>query len=167
MNLSEIHLLPTVSKRQWLRSDEGLIQLRSWVMAGITAYQIARMLQISSSTFNGWRRYREIGEIIGHPEPQLPDFSRDPAYRIICGLYQNNRGTILSEYETAEELWQSPFIHRYFSSYGRSESDYFESYLAEINTGRYTLSNTFTACYCKINRRGIIKILKPAPIERI
>lgn len=156
MNLSEIHLLPTESKRQWLRSDEGLTQLQSLVSEGLTMYQVARMLQISSSTLSGWRRYPEIGEIIGHPQPQLPDLSRDPAYRIICGLDYNRRGTILSEYETAEELWQSPFIHRYFSSYGASPDDYFESYLDEIKRGRYTLSNTFSVLYGTVNRKGLL-----------
>lgn len=161
MNISGIHSLSTTEKRQWLRSDDGLIQLRNWVTAGITVYQLARMLQISSSTFNGWRRYHEIGEIIGHP---LPDLSRPTAYRIICGLDYKRRGTILCEYGTAEELWQSPFIHRYFRSYDVSPDGYYESYLAEIRlTGRYTLSNTFTTCYCKVNRIEIMKILKPTP----
>lgn len=164
MNLSEIHSLSTIEKRQWLRSAEGLTQLRNWVSEGLTVYQVARMLQMSSTTLSGYRRYDEIGAILGYPQPQLPDLSRPPAYRIICGLDYHNRGQILSKHYTALELWQTPFIRNYFKSFGVSPACYYESYLVEIRrSGRYTLSNTFTVCYCKINRRGIVKILKPTP----
>lgn len=162
MELADLHLLPTASKRQWLRSDEGLAWLKTRLAEGISLYQMAKLLKVSDTTLSAWRKYSEIGGLIGHPKPQLPDQSRPTAYRIICGLNSKNRGTILAEYGTAEELWETPFIHRYFSSYGVSPEAYFESYLVEIRrTGRYTLSNTFTLCYAAINHKGVIKILKP------
>jgi len=162
MNLTEIHKLPTASKRQWLRSDTGLNQLQIWLNDGLCIYQIADRLQVNNSTLNGWRKYHEIGELLGHLKPKLPDMTRPPAYRIIEGVYKYHRGDVLEEFDTIEELWDTKFVREYYASYGYSPADYYDNCVKNLAyNGECRLSNTFYITYCSINKRGIIKALIP------
>lgn len=169
MDLSDIQSLSTEGKLLWLRSEEGLSQLQKWLSAGLTLGKVSKLIALSSHTIYRWRaKYPEIAEVTqGYapvPTKVAPvNHSRDLTYRIICGLdSHNHRGQILAAYDTAEEVWSSPFIKRYFASFSKSELDYRENYLHQIaHSGVYRLSNLYQVIYGSVNRRGIIKPLKP------
>ena len=165
MDLSTIKALSTPDKLKYLCSSDGLDQLHQWLSAGLSLHRIAPMLQIKSSTlYKLCDSAPEIIAITGRTPVEKVDHTRPTAYRIVTGysFHSKHRGQIIGEYETAEELWQSNFIRCYFKSYGRSEQDYLHSYLIKIkNSGFCQLSNIYSTAYCDVNRRGIIKILKP------
>ncbi len=165
MLISELQDQSTENKLKWLQSIDGLSQLREWLSVGLSLHKIAPMLQIQSSTlYKFCDRTPEIVAITGRKQVIKVDLSRPPAYRIVTGYsyHSKHRGQIICEYETANELWQSDFICNYFWSFGKSCSNYFDIYLKEItSSGVCQLSNSYIAMFCEVNRRGIIKILKP------
>ena len=91
------------------------------------------------------------------------DHTRPAAYRIIIGHneYRYRQGTVIAEYDTAEALWDSDFIHKYFASFGLSERDYYDRYIQSlIDKGMYRLSNAYCVAYCQIDKKGFIRTIK-------
>ena len=166
MDLSAIQDLSTPDKLKYLCTSDGLDQLQQWLSAGLSLHRIASMLQIQSSTlYKFCDRTPEIVAITDRTPFEKVDLTKPPMYRIVKGYsyLSKHRGQIAGEYKTAKELWQSAFISNYFRSFGRTELDYFDSYLVKINnSGFCQLSNIYCIAYCDVNRRGIIKILKPS-----
>lgn len=176
MDLSILQRLPTDDKLLWLRTTAGLTTLEEWLSSGNSLRNIAKMMMdVDPKTLYRWyKRYPDIAEVVSPYTPvratkvePAVDLSRGQAYRIIVGLDRSSsihrRGTILGcEYKTAEDVWQCPFIHNYFKSFGLNEADYLDSYLQEIShSGAYYLSNTFSIIYGTVNPRGLLKTLIP------
>ncbi|MDF2537138.1 MAG: hypothetical protein K0S76_159 [Herbinix sp.] len=162
MVLSEDFLsLPTPEKLILLKTPDGVAQLIEWLSTEYTICSLAPTLGISEGAlYKLCDRNPKITAVTGRPLIVKHDLSRPAAYRIILG-YTGKRGEILAEYATAEEVWQNPLIHRYFSSFGIHHIDYYERYLTKINhSGFCQLSHLYSIVYAEINRRGFIKILK-------
>lgn len=157
MVLSELQSLSQKEKRRWLQSPDGLTQVQEWLSTGYLLPQIADILGLPRrSIYIICNLNSELAAIIGK------QVNRPPAYRLIVGLDCNRRGTIVAEYDTAEDAWQTDFIRRYFRSFGFSENNYYTDYLSTIHsTGIYKLSNIFCIAYCEIDKIGILRIRKP------
>ena len=164
MILSDIQSLTPAQKLQWLKSPEGLAQLKSWLASGLSLKKIVGELHIHETTLYNWCESDPVlSEISGRPLGGPPDLSRPPAYRLLVEYkLGQKRGYIASEYETAEDVWQSYFINSYFSSYGWNKMDYYDDYLSRIrSTGIYCISRMYTIAYCEVDKKGLIHILKP------
>jgi predicted DNA-binding protein YlxM (UPF0122 family) len=154
----------------WLKSSDGVAQLQQWLSDGYSLNQISSLLEISKSTFYDiCDRFSELAEITGRLHIPVRgkavrvDLTAPLTYRLMVGLSpKNHYYKILGEYNTAEEVWQDPYIHRHFASYGVSELDYFNNYLSKIyDKGAYTLSNAVCIMYCTVTRYGVVKAQKP------
>lgn len=170
MDLSALQSLPTSDKLQWLHSDEGIEQLKEWLSTSCSLHRIASTINISKGIlYKVCDGNPELTAITGRTlvvagdNPVKTDYTAPPAYRLIAGLdYSYRHGQIIEEYKTAEDLWKSEFVKRYFKSFDRSEVDYFDGYLAKINqSGICRISNLYCIVYCAINNRGIIQVRKP------
>lgn len=158
MNLANLKHLSALNKLQLLRTTGGLTMLANALAQGHSISQIAVMIGITSETMCRWQAvYPEINnEIVPYIQA---------AYRIIYAYDDRKtyiRGCIVEEFDTLEAVWNSIFVQQYFSTFKKSELDYYESYLAAMrNTGFYKLSNYYLIIYGTVNKKGYIKPCKP------
>jgi len=162
--------LTTADKLLWIRTTAGLQQLEEWLKEGKSQRQIALTLKICAETLYRWRdKYPDIGDTIAPytPTKAVPSFdmTRPPAYRIICA-YEDNQtsilGSIYDEYDTLDELWNSPFMKEYFDFWKIEASDYYGECLVSLShRGTYKLSNYIGISYCKVTAKGKIIALVP------
>lgn len=170
MALTNLKTLSTNEKLAVLHTSAGGQQLEEWLAAGLSLSRIARILDIQTDTMCRWcRKYPDITAIVApYSHIVLEDMTRPPAYRIIYAYYAYGayfKGCIMEEYSTLEEVWSSIFVQQYFSSFGKSEVDYYESYLAAMkNSGAFKLSNWYLIAYCTVSKKGLIKPEKP-PVQ--
>lgn len=158
MDLTNLKHLSASNKLQLMRTTGGLTMLAEALAEGDSLRQIAEMIGITLETMCRWQAtYTEIADEIAH--------YTQAAYRIICAYDARNtniKGCVMNTYNTREEMWSSIFVHQYFCTFDKSESEYLSDYLDSMqNKGFYRLSNRYLLTYCTIDRQGGIKPLKP------
>lgn len=153
--------LSTKDKCLWLKTPEGIAQLKEWLSAGYNIHRLAPMIGLNcSALYKICDRIPDLVAITSRPlvvdRPKV-DLSKPLAYRIILN-FPEKRGEILCEYATAEDLWKDPLIRHYFETFGRSELDYLDNYLKTINSsGLYKLSGLYSVVYGEITKMGVVK----------
>ena len=167
MVLSEIQSLPANEKCLWLQSPQGLEQLQKWLSEGLSLRKIAQTLQIDGDTIYNWRyRYATVSEVMAHYVPVRAvkvapvDLSRGAAYRIICAFEDHKTylsGRILFEFKTANDVWDSLFIQRYFDSYSVEKCGYLNTYLEAIKCGVFKMSSYYCITYGYVTKKGLIR----------
>jgi len=167
MALTNLQNLSTADKLLVLRTTAGLQQLEEWLVSGLSLSKIARILGIQTDTMYRWcRKYPDItATVVPYAHIVLEDLTRPPAYRIIYAYDAYGahfKGCVMEEYSTLDDVWASIFVQQYFNCFGKSEVDYYESYLAAMkNSGAFKLSNWYLIAWCTITKKGLIRPIKP------
>ncbi|MDR3597085.1 hypothetical protein [Clostridium sp.] len=167
MALTNLKTLSTSEKLAVLHTSAGGQQLEEWLVSGLSLSKIARILDIQTDTMYRWcRKYPDITAIVApYAHIVLEDLTKPLAYRIIYAYDAYGahfKGCVMEEYSTLEEVWSSIFVQQYFNSFGKSEVDYYESYIAAMqSTGCFKLSHWYLIAYYTLNRKGLIKPQKP------